>query len=84
MQIQSQGQGKCCQVCGKGSMQRNLVSHSKRVSIRYALPNLRKIRVMQKGKVNTIWICAKCLKRGKVIPALSRRVSRPDLLPASK
>ena len=84
MQIQSQSQGKHCEICNKGSMQRNMVSHSKRVAIRYALPNLRKIRILVKGKVNTVWICAKCLKRGKVIPALPRRLSRPDSLPASK
>ncbi len=63
-------------------MQRNLVSHSKRKTVRHALPNLRRIRIQSMGKVKTIWICAKCLKKGRVVPALPRRLSRVEATPA--
>ncbi len=68
--------GKHCAICGKGSMQRNMVSHSKRMSVRHAYPNLRRMRIVSSGKLSTIWVCAKCLKRGKVVPALPRRLAR--------
>ena len=68
--------GKHCGICGKGSMQRNLVSHSKRVAIRHAFPNLRRMRVLSKGRILRIFVCAKCLKKGKVQAALPRRLTK--------
>ena len=58
-------------------MRRNLVSHSKRVTIAHAKPNLRRIRILKAGTIMRIWICMKCLKKGNVKPALPRRVTRP-------
>ena len=69
---------KGCAVCGKGRMQRNLRSHSKRTAIRYALPNIRRMRVKDGARVRTIWVCAKCLKRGRIVPVLPRRLTRPE------
>ena len=37
-----------------------------RVNKRTFLPNLHKIKARIKGHVKTIYICAKCLKKGKV------------------
>lgn len=65
-----------CAVCGKGRMQRHLVSHAKNNFVRYAHPNLRRMRATFKGAVRTAWVCAKCLKRGLVVPVLSRKLSR--------
>ena len=71
------GQGKHCEVCGKGSMQRNLVSHSKRHAVRHVKPNLRRMRVQERGgTIAAIWVCAKCLKKGRVVAALPRRLAR--------
>ena len=68
--------GKHCGVCGKGAMQRNLVSHSKRVAVRHAFPNLRRMRIESKGRILTIFVCAKCLKKGRIHSALPRRLTR--------
>ena len=68
---------KSCSICGKASMKRMLVSHSKRKTIDHAKPNLRKIRINDRGTIRAIWICMKCLKKGKVKPALPRRLTRP-------
>ena len=76
--MQNQLSGKRCHLCGKGRMQRNLRSHSKRMAIRYAKPNLRKMRISVGSRVRAVWICAKCLKLGKVVPALPRRLTRPE------
>ena len=58
-------------------MQRNLVSHSKRNTIGHAHPNLRLMRIKTGGAVRAVWVCMKCLKKGSVIPSLSRRFTRP-------
>jgi len=67
---------KSCFVCGKASMQRNLVSHSHHVSKRHAKANLRLMRIHTGGAVRAVWICMKCLKKGSTTPALARRVTR--------
>ena len=64
-------------MCGKGRMRRHLVSHAKNNFVRFARPNLRLIRIASEGKVKTVWICAKCLKRGRVQPVLRRSLARP-------
>lgn len=71
-----------CAVCGKGRMQRHLVSHAKNNVVRHAHPNLRRIRASIRGAVQTAWVCAKCLKKGRVVPVLSRKLSRA-LVPAT-
>jgi len=71
------GQGKHCEVCGKGRMERHLVSHAKNNFVRYAKPNLHHARVNQGGIVRNIWICTSCLKRGKVVRAPARKLTRP-------
>jgi large subunit ribosomal protein L28 len=37
-----------------------------RVNKRRFLPNLHKIKAKIEGRIKTIYICAKCLKKGKV------------------
>ncbi len=63
-------------MCGKGRMQRNLVSHAKNNFVRYAHPNLRRVRAKFSDGVHDAWVCAKCLKKGLVVPALARRIAR--------
>jgi large subunit ribosomal protein L28 len=65
-----------CEICGKGAHQRNLVSHSKRHSLRYAIPNLRRVRAQWGKTIERRWVCTKCLKRGLIRRALPRRVAR--------
>ena len=66
-----------CQICGKGTMQRNSVSHAKNTFVRYAKPNVKRMRLHSGGRNRLTWVCTKCLKRGSLTIALPRRLSRP-------
>ena len=57
-----------CDLCGKGVLSGNKVSHANNKTKRVWKPNLKKVRgvVEGEGKVQSIKICTSCLKRGKV------------------
>ncbi len=56
---------RVCELCGKKPMSGSNISHAHNVTKRRFLPNLQKIRVRRGGRVETIRICARCLKTGK-------------------
>lgn len=58
---------KKCDVCGKGPMFGNSISHAHNVTKRKFHPNVHKMRVLDENG-NTIRkkVCTKCLKAGKV------------------
>ncbi|MFH1578176.1 MAG: 50S ribosomal protein L28 [Candidatus Omnitrophota bacterium] len=71
---------KICAICNKGPMRGNSLSRkglakkkggtgrkTTRVNKRRFMPNLQKIRAKIEGRIKTIYICAKCLKKGKVV-----------------
>lgn len=71
---------KVCAICGKGPHSGNTISRrglakkkggvGKRitgVSKRTFLPNLQKVRAVVDGKIETIRVCAKCIRDGKVV-----------------
>jgi large subunit ribosomal protein L28 len=55
-----------CEICGKGTIFGNQISHSHRVNRRRFLPNLKKVNARIHGSVKKIYVCTKCLKAGKV------------------
>lgn len=55
-----------CEVCGKGKMSGNTVSHSNRHSRRTWLPNIRTVRAIVNGSPKRINVCTRCLRSGKV------------------
>lgn len=56
-----------CDVCGKGPLSGNTISHAHNVSKRFFYPNIQSVRSIQKdGAVKKIKVCTKCLKAGKV------------------
>ena len=56
-----------CEICGKGPMSGNKISHAHNVSKRVFLPNLHQMRVInEEGAVVRKKVCTKCLKAGKV------------------
>ena len=56
-----------CDVCGKGPLSGNLVSHAHNVSRRKFYPNLHSVKTVEAdGTVVRKKVCAKCLKAGKV------------------
>ena len=62
--------GKFCQVCGKGLMTGNNVSHSNRKSSRTWAPNVQKVRIMVGGRALRVNVCTRCLRSGYVQRAL--------------
>ena len=55
-----------CEVCSKKRLYGANVSHSHRVTTKIQFPNLQKVKAKIGGKTQNIYICAKCLKAGKV------------------
>lgn len=56
-----------CEVCGKGPMFGNTVSHAKNRHRRSWLPNLLEVRTkLANGSLKTVKLCMRCLKAGKV------------------
>lgn len=58
-----------CDLCGKGPMSGNTVSHANNKNRRRWLPNLRKVRAVINGSVQSIKACTQCIKSGRVVKA---------------
>lgn len=61
---------RVCEVCNKGVVSGNLVSHSNRHNKRTWGPNLRRVRAIVNGTNKRINVCTRCLRSGKVERAL--------------
>lgn len=57
---------KVCDICGKGKLNGNLVSHSNVKTHRRWQPNLRSIRAVVDGAPRRLRVCARCLRSDKV------------------
>ena len=57
---------RVCEVCGKGKVSGNNVSHSNRHTKRTWSPNLRNVKAVVEGTPKTIKVCTKCLHSGKI------------------
>ncbi len=55
-----------CDICGKGPMFGNSISHAHNVTKRKFMPNLHRVRVRVNGHVKRLRVCTRCLKAGKV------------------
>ncbi len=53
---------RVCQICGKGTITGNKVSHAKNHSRRTWKPNLVKVKTEIEGTTLTVKICARCLR----------------------
>jgi len=62
--------GKFCQVCEKGTMNGNKVSHSNRKSHRLWAPNVQRVHVVRDGQPATMNVCTSCLRSGRVTRAI--------------
>ncbi len=58
--------GKFCEVCHKGVVYGNNVSHSMRKTRRTWAPNTQKVRVLVNGSATRMSVCTRCLRSGKV------------------
>ena len=60
---------RICDVCGKGPVVGNRVSHANNKSKRLWRPNLQRVRANLKGTVRYILACTRCIRSGKVLKA---------------
>ncbi|HEX9577489.1 MAG TPA: 50S ribosomal protein L28 [Myxococcales bacterium] len=58
-----------CELCGKGPLVGNQVSHANNKTKKRTLPNLQRVRAMVDGSHRRIRVCTRCLKAGKVTKA---------------
>jgi large subunit ribosomal protein L28 len=58
-----------CELCGKGPLVGNNVSHANNKTKTRSLPNLRSVRAIVDGAVKHIRVCSRCLKGGRVVKA---------------
>ena len=64
--------GKFCQICGKGTLNGNLVSHSNRKTHTTWAPNVQTVRIVVNGAVTRANVCTRCLRSGNVQRALPK------------
>ena len=57
---------KFCEICKKGVMSGNLVSHSNRKQRTSWSPNIQKVTVMVNGTPRKMNVCTRCLRSNKV------------------
>ena len=57
---------KRCEICGKGPIVGNNVSHAHNLTKRRWLPNLQKVRANVDGKNKRITVCTECIRSGRV------------------
>ena len=58
-----------CDLCGKGPIVGNSVSHAKNRTRRRFLPNLKRVRAVVNRTHKRLWVCTQCLKSGRVAKA---------------
>ena len=58
-----------CEVCGKGVMAGNNVSHSNRHTKTSWKPNVQTVRAIVDGEVKRVNVCTRCLRSGNVTRA---------------
>jgi large subunit ribosomal protein L28 len=56
-----------CEICGKGPMSGNLVSHSNRRTRTVSKPNIQKVKAVVDGAPRRVRVCTRCLRSGKVV-----------------
>ncbi|MCI5566796.1 MAG: 50S ribosomal protein L28 [Veillonellaceae bacterium] len=55
-----------CEVCGKGELSGNNVSHSHLKTKRSWKPNIQRVRAVVNGEIKRVNVCTRCLRSGKV------------------
>ena len=61
---------KVCVVCGKRPVMGNSRSHSNVATKRRFDPNLQHVRIMIDGRPKNAYVCARCLRSGRVEKAV--------------
>lgn len=61
---------RTCEICGKGQISGNQVSHSNRHTRRKWNANVQKIRVIENGSTVRKTVCTRCIRSNKVTRAI--------------
>ncbi len=61
-----------CDYCEKRPVSGNLVSHSNIKTRTRWIPNLRKLKAVVKGVTQTVTVCTRCIRSGKVVRPVKR------------
>jgi large subunit ribosomal protein L28 len=61
---------KVCAACGKSPSFGNSRSHSMVATKRRFNPNLQRVRILVNGTARRVYVCARCLKSGRVQKAV--------------
>ena len=59
-----------CEVCGKGQVSGNNVSHSNRHTRRKWNANIQSVRINDAGKVRKANVCTRCIRSSKITRAI--------------
>ncbi len=58
-----------CEICSKGPVYGNNVSHAHNKTRRRWNPNLQSVRALKDGKVSKMRVCTRCIRSGAVTKA---------------
>jgi large subunit ribosomal protein L28 len=58
-----------CEVCGKGPVYGNNVSHANNKTRRRWNPNLQRVRAVVGNRAKRIWVCSRCIRSKAVTKA---------------
>ena len=61
---------RICEICGKGPIVGNNVSHAHNKTKRRWNPNLQRIKIVENGHVRHAKVCTRCIRSGKVTKAV--------------
>src|SRR5215467_9399305 len=74
--LEERSMAQRCEICGKGPMSGNRISHAHNVTHRRFNPNLQRIRTIMGGVQRRLRVCTRCLRSGKVAkPAPAKKTS---------
>lgn len=63
---------KKCEICAKGPTTGNLVSHSNIKTRTRWLPNVKKMKAVVNGATQTLKVCTRCIRTGKIVRPVKR------------
>ncbi len=60
---------KVCDICGKGPVFGHNVSHANNKTRRTWHPNLHRVKALREGRTETLKVCSRCIRSGRVTKA---------------
>jgi large subunit ribosomal protein L28 len=60
---------RVCEICGKGPVTGNNVSHANNKTRRRWYPNLQRVRAIVNGQTRRLRVCTACIKSNRVTKA---------------